>query len=420
MFAKFGKSKMLSPLRGRAFRRVFAGSGLAMLADQMFFIALTLLVLDVAGPGLQLGSVLAVAAVPGAALMLFGGWVSDRVSPVLVLVFSNAGRAILTGILAAIVVSDSVALWHLYALAGFLGVLDAFHYPASLSVVPKVVKKESLAPANALVQGAEQFGGLVGPALAAAAVAFVGLGATFGAFALMFLATSLVVASAVRVPPEFSGGDGTEGPLAVSGSKEGARSSGGIVEGLKYVWRDPVIRMIMVLFTAMSFAAIGPILVGGAALASERLGGAASLGILLSAFGGGSLAGLAVSSFGMPSSGRRGLVMLAVMGVFGVFLGSIGFASGIVSASILAAGAGAALGYLGVVMVTWLQERADDAFTGRVMSLVMLAAVALDPASYAFAGFLTALGMEVLFASAGAVVILAVIAGASSRELRKF
>ncbi len=61
MLARSRKSKILSPLRGRTFRRIFVGSGLAMLADQLFFIALTLLVLEVAEPGLQLGSVLAAA-----------------------------------------------------------------------------------------------------------------------------------------------------------------------------------------------------------------------------------------------------------------------------------------------------------------------------------------------------------------------
>ncbi|WP_162924392.1 hypothetical protein [Rubrobacter indicoceani] len=72
MFARFGKPEVLKPFSGRAFRRVFAAESLAMLADRMFFIALRPLVLEVAEPGLALGPVLAVASVPGAALMLFG------------------------------------------------------------------------------------------------------------------------------------------------------------------------------------------------------------------------------------------------------------------------------------------------------------------------------------------------------------
>jgi MFS family permease len=177
------------PLKDRLFRRLFVGEGVALLADQMFLISLTLLVLEVAGPGPQLGSVLAVASIPGALLMLVGGWVSDRFPPAAVLVVSNAGRVALMAVLAWIVLSDAVQLWHLYVLAGALGLLDAFHYPASLSVVPSLVEKRKLEAANALIQGAEQISGLVGPALAAAAAASLGLGTTYATFALMFLAT---------------------------------------------------------------------------------------------------------------------------------------------------------------------------------------------------------------------------------------
>lgn len=414
MFGRLKKVELFVPLAGRAFRRVFAGGALALLADQMFFIALTLLVLEVAGPGLALGSVLAVASVPGAVLMLFGGWLSDRVSPAKVLVWSNAGRALLTGAFAALILTDSIGLWHLYVLAGVLGVIDAFYYPASLAVIPKAVRKEELGPANALVQGAEQFGGLVGPALAALSVAFVGLGATFGAFVVMFLGAALVIGGSVGLMRPA-------GEAAAESSPEEVEvSTGGVVEGLRYVWRDTVTRTMVFLFGAFSLAVIGPILVGGTALAEERLGGAAALGALLSAFGGGSLLGLGISSFSWARGGRRGLRMLLVLGGFGVVIGMLGFTEGIVAACALAAAGGIGAGYLGVVMVTWIQERTDEAYVGRVMSLIMFFAVALEPLSYAFAGFLLAAGLEVVFLAAGAVMVLSVLLSAASREVRKF
>src|SRR3712207_6985945 len=42
----------------RSFRRLFVGEGIAVFADQMLMVALTLLALRVAGPGFALGSVL--------------------------------------------------------------------------------------------------------------------------------------------------------------------------------------------------------------------------------------------------------------------------------------------------------------------------------------------------------------------------
>lgn len=416
------------PLKDRHFRRLFAGEGIALLADQMFLIALTLLVLEVAGPGYQLGSVLAVASIPGAVLMLVGGWVADRFPPAAVLVVSNAGRALLMAILAALVLSDAIRLWHLYALAGSLGLLDAFHYPAALSVVPTVVEKKELEAANALVQGAEQVSGLVGPALAAGAAASLGLGATFSAFALMFLATSAVALSVARgarrrrivasgsmvaAPDVAAGGAGISNPVKHAPEGRG----GGILEGLRYAWRDPLIRAMLFVLAAINLAAIGPMIVGGAVLAEERLGGAGSLGILFSAFAAGSLAGLlAAGAAGRPR--RRGATILGSTALIG--LGSLGFVPGLLSACAVAIAMGAGAGYLGVVLVSWLQERIEPALRGRVMSLVVFCSVAFDPVSYALAGALVGRSLTLTFAAAGTLMLVTALFGAFSRTVRKF
>ncbi len=94
---------VVQPIRLPRFRRLFVGEGVAVLADQMLLVALTLLALRMAGPGFALGSVLAVAAVPGALLMPLGGWVSDRFSPAGVLLLCGVGRALLASALASIV-----------------------------------------------------------------------------------------------------------------------------------------------------------------------------------------------------------------------------------------------------------------------------------------------------------------------------
>lgn len=373
------------PLRDRTFRRLFLGEGLALLADHAFFIALTLLVLEVAGPGAALGAVLAVASVPGAALMVVGGWVSDRFPPAAVLVVSNAGRSALLAVLAALVLSDAARIPHLYVLAGALGVLDAFHFPAALSVVPSVVEEEDLGAANALIQGAEQTGMVAGPALAAAASASLGLGTTFGVLALMFLATSAVALSVAR---SASGGarGGSKGREPAA-EPQGRSLAGDIAEGMSYAWRDPPIRAMLFLLAAINLAAVGPVVVGGAVLAEARLGGAGYLGVLFSVFGVASLVGLLLAgSAGRPR--RRGATMLGTTALFGLGLGSLGFAPGLLAASASSAVAGLGSGYLGVVLVSWLQERAEPALRGRVMSLVVFCSVAFDAVSYALAGAL--------------------------------
>ncbi len=74
------------PLADPLFRLLLVGEALASLSEQVFIICLTLLVLDLAGPGATLGLVLAVAAVPRAVLLPIGGVLADRVAPARIVV----------------------------------------------------------------------------------------------------------------------------------------------------------------------------------------------------------------------------------------------------------------------------------------------------------------------------------------------
>lgn len=399
------------PLVLPLFRRLWTGSALSLLADQAFFILLTLLVLQITGPGVELGALLAVAAVPGAALLPVGGWLADRRSPATIMAVASLGRTLLIGVLTVLVLLDGVALWHLYVLGGLLSALDAFFYPASMTVVPALVEGDRLEPANALVQGAEQVSGLAGPALAAGAVAAFGLGPAFATVALAFGLSAVAFINLAR---------GMTARGATTGDRD--RDEGGIaavLAGARYAWADPVIRNLILILAALNVAAAGPLVVGGAALVSERFGGAGALGVLFSAFGAGSLLGVIAAGV-IGRVRHRGVVLLAVTALFGVGLALVGLAPGLAAACVVGAGMGAAAGYLGVVITAWLQERVESALLGRVMSLVVLAAVALDPISFAATGALLEMGLTPLFALAGGLIVLTALLGASSRTMREF
>jgi MFS family permease len=425
---------MVQPIRLPSFRRLFVGEGVAVLADQMLLVALTLLALRMAGPGFALGSVLAVAAVPGALLMPLGGWVSDRFSPAGVLLLCGVGRALLASALASIVFLEVSGLWPLYALAVALGVLNALYYPASLSTVPAVLKDKALLGAgNALVMGTQQVGEMAGPLLAASVAALFGLGAVFGVNALMFAAAAILfglVASGTRHTTQRAlGGEAPPGkssrqkrdepadPERPSGAPQGPVA--GIVEGIRYAWRDPLLRTMLFALALLGFSTSGPLRVGGAMLAQTRLGGAETFGILLSAFGAGSLVGLVVAG-SLVRTGRRGVDLIVGTAALGFGMGALGLVSSLLPATALVLGMGVGAGYLGVVLMAWLQERTKPSLRGRVMSLMMLAAVAVDPLSYALMGALGALDLRIMFAAAGSLLVLTALLGATSRTVRVF
>ena len=403
---------MWGPLQARPFRRLWAGAGLSMLADQAFLVALTWLVLRVAGSGAELGAVLAVASIPGTILTPAGGVLSDRYSPALIMIFASVGRVLLLVLLSGLILADTIQLWHVYAIAAALSALDALYYPASMAILPALVDRERLAAANAITQGAEQVSSILGPALAGGLLAVAGLGASFGATAVLFaIATALFVAISRASKPGGSVADEeTDGAQS--------RALGSFVEGINYVWRDGVIRSLLMILLGTNLAMMGPLYVGGAVLAESRLGGAGAFGVLVASAGVGALIGIMVAG-SVSRFRRRGLIELGLTGLLGVIVGAIAFVPNLLTAVVLATAIGATASFLGVITISWLQERAQPGMIGRVMSLAMFSAVALDPISFALAGLLVQLDLTAMFLAAGTLLLLTTVAGAASSTMRE-
>jgi MFS family permease len=404
------------------FRRLWIGAGLSMLADQAFLVALTWLVLGVAGAGVELGTVLAVASIPGIVLMPLGGVISDRFPPTVVLLLSSVVRAGLLCALAILSILDTTDLWHVYALAGGLSAMDALYYPASMATVPATVDEDGLGAANASIQGAEQVSGIAGPAMAAVAVAFVGLGSGLALIALVFLAAAVMFALMVRAAGArtFEGAPGV--PVPGSNPDEEREGSQGaladLLVGVRYAWRDPIIRTILLILVGINAAMVGPLYVGGATLAERQLGGVGAFGTLVAAASAGALLG-SLAAGSITQVRRRGLTALALTASLGLEVAAFCLVTNLALAIVLALAIGATASFLGVINVSWLQERAEPGLTGRVMSLAVLATMALDPISFALAGVLVEVNLKATFVGAGALLLLTALLGATSRTMRE-
>src|SRR6185312_12233631 len=121
------------------FRLLFGGSTISMLGDQFTLVALPWLVLKLTGNPAALGLVLAAMALPRALFMLIGGAMVDRLSPRRVLLAARGANA-----------------WLVYLIALGIGLSTAFAYPAGSAILPQLVRKDQLQPANALVMGMRQ------------------------------------------------------------------------------------------------------------------------------------------------------------------------------------------------------------------------------------------------------------------------
>lgn len=388
---------LIRPLRARDFRILFSGETISVLGDQFHIIALAWLALQLTGSGLALGTVLMTAGIPRAIFILVGGAFSDRFSPRTLMLLSNAIRAVLVGFLAALVLSGSAQLWHLYVLAAAFGVVDAFFYPAMTTIVPMIVEAQRLPAANALLEGMKQLSGLIGPVLAGLVVQLISTGPAFA-----FDALSFAVATGAL--------------LLVRGGRRATRSqqpgmAGAVGAGLRYAWSDPAIRSLIVLVAALNVAFAGPVNVGLPWLAEFRFhAGSAAYGVMVAGWGAGALLGT-IAAGTVGSVRRLGELLIGLTVVLGIGMALIGLAPSVPVAFAVLAVMGIGVGFLNVRVVAWLQSRVDPAMVGRVMSLTLLAGLGLAPVSYAVAGALVDVHATLMFVVAGALVIGAGIIG---------
>ncbi len=392
------------PLGVPNFRLLWIGETVSVLGDQFYLVALPWLTLSLGGGGFALGAVLMTAAVPRALLMLVGGAFSDRMAPRSIMLASNLLRAVAVGVLAYSVASGSATLAHLYLLAGLFGTVDAFYHPSLLAMVPSLVASERLESANALVQGSQQAALLVGPALAGLLVAAAGLSPAFALDALTFVVTAGTL-FAMRVPPTTREGQG-ESVLEQIGA------------GLRYALGAPAMRVILIGIALLNLAITGPAAVGLPMLADQRLGGAGAFGVMMSVFGGSTLVGalLAGSAFKRVPLGRLTIVSSAV---FAASLAALGYAATLPLALAALAVMGLGVGVLNVRALAWLQGGADPAYRGRVMSLVMFAAVGLAPLSLVGSGALVGYGFPPLFLTGAGLMMAVSMLGLATPEFRR-
>lgn len=395
---------MLTALKKRDYRLLFAGQAISHIGDQFHLIALPLLVLSLTQDPVQLGLVLAVAGIPRAALMLMGGAWADRHSPRTIMLVSDVLRFGLTALLAAAILTGTAQMWMVYALALAFGVVSGFFMPAAESAIPRLLDDEQLESGNALIMGVNQLGSFVGPAAAGLLIAalsasslggdeaasLVGIGSAFVLDAASFLVSAILLALMGRIPAANAHSD--------------AHPITDIVEGLQYAWRRENIRWMVLIIAAANFLVAGPMFVGLPVLVQSQLtGGAVGLGIVLSAYGLGSLLGMVgAGAVPRPSAAVFSRLVIGLMIGFAATMGALGFVTSMWLAAALMLVTGIGNGYIGITLMTSVQRSTDARFLGRVMSLIMLAIVGLMPLSQALAGVVLGASPAALFLGAGA------------------
>jgi predicted MFS family arabinose efflux permease len=246
----------------------------------------------------------------------FAGALVDRWNRKLVMMLSDLAAGLATIILLILFTSDSLQVWHLYVLGAFVGVFQAFQWPAFSAAISVMLPKEQYTRANGILELARAGSGILAPVLAGALIGFLGISWVFliDIFTFLFAIGALLI---IHVPQ----------PKA---TQEGLESRGSIWKeagyGFKYIWKRPSLFWLQMVFFFINLTATFGFTVLAAMVLARTNNNATILGSVQSAGAAGGVAGgILLSAWGGPKRRIHGVLLSMIsISIFNTLLMGIG------------------------------------------------------------------------------------------------
>jgi DHA3 family tetracycline resistance protein-like MFS transporter len=365
----FAKAGLLSPLRHRDFRVLWAGMAVSLLGDGIFLIAIAWETYALWNAPAALSIVGIAMTVPMVVFLLVGGVLSDRHDRRRLMLAADAVRAVAVACLAVLVFAGALQLWELVVLVALYGAGTAFFTPAFEAIVPELLPTQDLPAANSLDQFVRPIAlRLAGPLLGGLLVA-AGAGVAFAVDAASFAASGIAVLAMRSTRPAAA---------APSVSHAGA-----VREGLSFIRKRVWLWGTLVAAAAAYLVFLGPSEVLLPYLVKNELhASAGTLGLVFAAGGVGAVgAALWMGHRGHPR--RDVTVMYATWTLATLAIAGYGLATAAWQL-MLACLLFNALETAGtIVWATVKQHHVPSAMLGRVSSLDWLISIGLLPISFA-------------------------------------
>lgn len=374
-------------------------------ADGFLPVVLSFAVLRVTGSAGKLGLVLACQSAVALLVTLAGGLAGDRFPRGRILVASLLARMTTAATLAAALLTGTASFGLLLAMAGAYGCADGFVGPVSTALLPDVVPRAQLAPANALIGGTTSLAAIAAPALAGIVVAGLGPGSGFAVLAAVLAAAAGVLAAA-RLPASHRAPVSRLNPL----------------RQLKTGWAEFTRRRWLSLltgqWTVFSLVILAPVAVLGPVIAGRDLGGARAWGAISSCLALGAAGGQLAAGRVRPPA-RPAFVIACLVPVMTAEALTLGLGAPLAIVALGATVTGLATGAQSVIFQTAMQTSIPPAVLARVTAIDLLGSEGGQPIGYALAGPVgAAAGAHTFLAASAAGMFIAAAAFTLLRPLQ--
>jgi len=351
----------------RDYRFLWLGQLTTSMGQWMDQTARTWLIYEITKMPMDLGFA---SAIRGAPLLFFGiiaGVVADKYGRKAQLIIAQSVNAVLNFVLAALIVTGRIEVWHIYVTAFFAGTVQAFQQPARQVLISDLVGEKHLLNAVSLNSAALNLSRSVGPAVCGLLIEAAG-GNLFAAGISYFVqgaiyAFATVWTIQIRVPKRAATA------MRIRAEEQGFFTN--IKEGFAYIGKNRIILALMILGLApillgMPYTSLMPV------FAKDIFHGDASTqGFLLTSVGIGAILGaLVIATLGR----RQGSGRLLICGAAGFGLSLVLFSQSPVLQMAMAFTFMAGLSNSGYTSQnqTMIQLNTPQELRGRVLGVYLL------------------------------------------------
>ena len=229
MFGGIGRA-----LSHRDYLLYWSSNGINTIGRWMYRIAVGWLTWELTESTTWLGIIAFAESFPLVVFSVLAGAIADRVGYIRITLLAQTATAIVAAAFAAMTLAGVITIELVLVSALLIGSLESLTTPARMALVHALVPKQDLAPAIALGSATFNAARFIGPAIAGALLVWTGSGVVLAVVAIAFTQFCLTLLVIKADEPERNPGPWRD-------------LTGDIVTGVRYGFRNPGIRFLLVM-----------------------------------------------------------------------------------------------------------------------------------------------------------------------------
>ncbi|MDY7093521.1 MAG: MFS transporter, partial [Acidobacteriota bacterium] len=224
-----------------SFGLIWLGQTVSLIGSRLSFFALSVWIFQTTGSSTQFTAAVALGVLPGLLAGPFIGALIDRWDRRRAMILADSGSAVITLVLAYLVLGGDLAVWHIYVAIAIGSVLDAAQVPAYSAAVTLLVRREHLGRANGLIQFGESGAKIIAPAAAGLLLPIIDVGGIL-LIDLITFAFAIFTLLLAHVPlPKLESVDGKPPSLLQEA-----------IFGWRYIRRDSGLKALLLFFAVFN------------------------------------------------------------------------------------------------------------------------------------------------------------------------